>query len=436
VTTPETEDRPQGLQPVLGLLEVTASGVGIIIGAGIYVLLGPATARAGGTVWAAFLLAAVLCGLTGLSYAELASMFPKAGAEYEYTRQVAPEPVAFVVGWTMVIGLVIAAATIALGFARYLRAFVDVPERVGAWGLLAIVTLVSLAGIRRASWLVLALGAVQVGGLVAVIAVGAGHLGKADIMSGNGAEGVVGAAALVFFAFIGFDEVITLAEETRNPRRTVPRALLLALGLSAALYALVSIAAVNVLSPSELGRSQRPLADVMTHVAGSGGVRAMAVVALLTTTNTTLLAVTAASRLTFGMAERGSVPSKLGAVNRRRAPWVAVLAVVAVAAAFVVVGDLTVIAGATDVAVYIVFLAVNTVVVILRIRRPEAERPFRIAGSIGRVPVVPVVATAATLVMIPQLDAASLALGAALVGAGAVLALRTKGRTRPPRQPG
>ena len=430
MTAPSSDDRPAGLQPVLGLLQVTASGIGIIIGAGIYVLLGPATARAGGTVWIAFLLAAALCGLTGLSYAELSSMFPKAGAEYEYTSQVAPEPVAFVVGWTMIIGLVIAAATIALGFARYLRAFVDIPERVGAWGLLALVTLVSLAGIRRASWLVLVLGAVQVGGLVTVIVVGFGHLGRADILSGNGVSGVVGAAALVFFAFIGFDEVITLSEETRDPTRTVPRALLLALGGSAVLYALVSIAAVSVLSAPGVSRSPRPLADVMTHVAGSSGVRAMAVVALLTTTNTTLLAVTAASRLTFGMAERGSIPASLARVNRRFAPWVATVAVVAASAAFVAVGDLTVIAGATDVAVYVVFLAVNAVVIILRIRRPDAERPFRIAGSIGRIPGTPGGATGATLAMIPQLDLTSLGLGAALVAIGTLLALTGRGRAR------
>ena len=424
-----------GLRRVLGLLEVTAGGVGIIIGAGIYVLLGPATALAGGTVWISFLVAAGLCGLTGLGYAELSSMFPRAGAEYEYTRQVAPEPVAFVVGWTMIGGLVIASATIALGFARYLQAFVDLPVRVGAWGLLGVVALVSLAGIRRASWLVLALGAVQVGGLLFVIVIGFGHLGRADLLEGNGAGGVVGAAALVFFAFIGFDEVITLAEETRDPTRTVPRALLLALGLSAALYALVSIAAVSVLSPAELGTSTRPLADVMTHVLGGPAVQTMAAIAVLTTTNTTLLAVTAASRLTYGMADAGSLPPRFAAVNRRGAPWTAVLAVCAAAAAFVAIGDLTVVAGATDFAVYVVFLAVNAVVVILRIRRPDADRPFRIRGAIGRVPVVPVIATAATLMMIPQLDPDSLWLGLVLVGTGAAVMLLPR-RAGPGPEPG
>ena len=411
-----------GLQRVLGLLEVTASGVGIIIGAGIYVLLGPATAVAGGTVWAAFLLAAILCGLTGLSYAELSSMFPRAGGEYEYARQVAPEPVAFVVGWTMTGGLVIAAAAISLGFARYLQSFVDLPVRVGAWGLLVVVGLIELVGIRRASWLVVALGAVQVGGLVVVIVSGLGHLGETDLLAGNGFDGIVGGAALVFFAFIGFDEVITLAEETRNPSRTVPKALMLALGLSAALYAMVAVAAVSVLPPDELGRSSRPLADVVTHVLGPSAVRGMAMVAVLNTINTTLLVVTAASRLVFGMADRGSLPGRLRGVNRRGAPWVAVVVVCCGAAVFVGVGNLTAIAGATDFAVYVVFLAVNVVLIVLRVRRPDVDRPFKVPGRIGPVPVLPILAIAATLVMIPQLGFESLLLGAGIVVAGGIAA--------------
>lgn len=424
MTTSATEERR--LRPVLGLLQVTASGIGIIIGAGIYVLLGPATEQAGGTVWIAFLLAAGLCGLTGLSYAELSSMFPRAGAEYEYTRQVAPEPVAFVVGWAMMVGLVIASATIALGFGRYLQAFVDVPERVGAWGLLAFVAAVSLAGIERASWLVLGLGAVQVGGLVVVIVIGFGHLGDVDLFTGNGATGVVGAAALVFFAFIGFDEVITLSEETRNPTRTVPRALLLALGLSALLYALVAIAAVSVLTPLGVSSSDRPLADVMEHVTGPRGAWVMVVIALLTTMNTALLALTAGSRIAFGMADQGSLPPLLARVSRTGAPWCSILVMAAIGAGFVTIGDLKMIAGATDVAVYVVFLAVNAVVIILRIRRPDAARPFRVPGSIGRLPVIPVIATAVTLLMIPQLEVESLLLGAALIVVGSALALTAR----------
>lgn len=415
-----TETGAPRLRRILGLTQVTASSVGIIIGAGIYVLLGPATAEAGGLVWLSFILAAVLCGLTGLSYAELSSMFPRAGAEYEYTRQVFPVGVAFVVGWVMTCGLIIAAAAIALGFARYLRTFVDVDVRLGAWILLALAVLVALGGIGRSAGIVLLLGAVQVGGLVFVIVIGMGHLGEADLLQGNGFSGVIGATALVFFAFIGFDEVISLAEETRDPTRTMPRALLTALGISTLLYAAVSIAAVNVLSVGELGRSTRPLADVVSHVLGGGGVKTMAAIALITTANTTLLAVTAASRLAYGIANRGSLPPQVAAVSRRGVPWVAVLVIGVAAAGFAAFRDLKLIAGATDFAVYVVFLVVNAVVITLRVRQPDTPRPFRVPIAVGRVPVIPVLAFLVTLAMIPQLERGAIWIGLALLTTGAI----------------
>ena len=159
-----TEDRssPTSLRRVLGLVEVTAGGVGIIIGAGIYVLLGAATGLAGPVVWLAFLLAAALSVLTGLSYAELSSMFPSAAGEYEYTRHALPEWVAFVVGWTMIMGLVVAAATVSIGFARYVGYFVAVDAPVAALGLLAVVSAVAMTGIKQSARLMVALSAVQV----------------------------------------------------------------------------------------------------------------------------------------------------------------------------------------------------------------------------------------------------------------------------------
>jgi APA family basic amino acid/polyamine antiporter len=133
------------------MTEVTAGGVGIIIGAGIYVLLGAATAHAGPLVWAAFLMAAVLSALTGLSYAELSSMFPSAAGEYEYTRRALPEWVAFIVGWTMITGLVVAAATVSIGFARYVGFFIDIDPRAAAVGLLVTVCLVATIGVKQSA---------------------------------------------------------------------------------------------------------------------------------------------------------------------------------------------------------------------------------------------------------------------------------------------
>jgi len=168
------------LRRVLGLTEVTAGGVGIIIGAGIYVLLGAATAHAGALVWLAVLLGAAMSALTGLSYAELSSMFPSAAGEYEFTRHAMPEWIAFTVGWMMISGLVVAAATVSIGFARYVGYFVDVDQRVAALGLIVAVSAIAMIGIKQSARLTVGLSAIQVGGLVLVVAVGLPHIGEVD----------------------------------------------------------------------------------------------------------------------------------------------------------------------------------------------------------------------------------------------------------------
>jgi len=410
------------LRRVLGLVEVTAGGVGIIIGAGIYVLLGAATAQAGSLVWIAFLGAAVLSLLTGLSYAELSSMFPSAAGEYEYTRHALPEWLAFVIGWTMILGLVVAAATVSIGFARYVGYFVDVDVRVASLALLVIVAVVAMLGIKHSARLTVALSAVQVGGLVLVAAIGFPHVGDVDLFSGPGFGGVLAAAALVFFAFIGFDEVITLAEETRDPSRTVPRALLLALGLSTALYAAVAIAAVSVLGAGPLAASPRPLADVMAHVLGERGATVVAAIAVLTTTNTTLLALTAASRVTYGMAKAGAIPEPFGIVHPgRQTPVRAIVAVTGVAITFASLGDFAMIAAVTDFAVYVVFLAVNATVIILRRTHPHAPRPFAVRGALRGIPILPLLGFASVVLMMTQLDPLAIAVGtaASAIGLGA-----------------
>jgi basic amino acid/polyamine antiporter, APA family len=233
------------------------------------------------------------------------------------TRQVFPAAVAFLTGWFMVVVAVVGAAAVSLGYARYLGTFVAFGARVGALGLLLAVTLIALGGIARSGRLTVVLSLVQVGGLLAVIAIGIPHVGQVDLLAGSGPAGVVGAAALVFFAFIGFDEVITLAEETQEPTRTVPRALLLALGLSTLLYVGVAVSAVSVVGSEALAASPRPLADVFAHVLGERAGQVVAIIALVTTTNTTLLCLTAASRVLYGMASAGSLSPPSWPTSRR-----------------------------------------------------------------------------------------------------------------------
>ncbi len=409
------------LSRVLGFWEVTASGVGIIVGAGIYVLVGAATAEAGANVWLAFVLAAALSALTGLSYCELASMYPKAGAEFAYAKHAFPGAVAFIVGWVMIAGLVVASGAVALGFGRYFREFIAIDERVAAIGLIAVTALIALGGIKNSARLTIVFSAIQVGGLLFVVVIGFNHVGDVNLFEGHGATGLLGASALVFFAFIGFDEVITLSEETRNASRTIPLALLAALVISAVLYVAVAIVGVSVLGAEGLAASKRPLADVMSRSLGGASVKTVSAVALVSTFNTTLLAITAASRLTWGMATDRALPRRFAALNRRHAPWLAVVVGALVAAAFASSGSLKVAAGLTDAAVYLVFLAVNGAVIVLRFREQESARPFRVPLAIGRVPLIPIMGIVATGVMLTQLEWRSLALGVGVVALGFII---------------
>ena len=204
---------PATLRRSLGLFETTLGGIGIILGAGIYALVGEVAGKAGDAVWVSFLMAAAMAAVIGLSYAELASAFPKAGADYEYTRQALGLRAAFVVGWLIVIGNLVAAATVSLGFGGYLHTFVDIDPTALALAALVAATFIAFYGIREAVWLSVILTLAEVGGLVFVIVIGVPHLGDVDLLEAEmGAAGIFSGAALVMFAFIGFEQIATLSE--------------------------------------------------------------------------------------------------------------------------------------------------------------------------------------------------------------------------------
>lgn len=415
-----SQTREDSFTRVMGLTHVTAGGVGVIIGAGIYILIGPATEKAGGLVWLSMLLASVLCALTAFSYMELSSMFPRAGSEHEFARQVFPSWVAFITGWGMTIALAVASAAVSLGFARYLNVFTDVNEHIASLLLLAFVCFVSIMGMQHAKWLVIVLSIIQISGLLIVIAVGAHHIGDVSLTTGNGWGGVLGGASIIFFAYIGFDEVITLAEETHDPHRTIPRALILALGISTVLYVLVAVVAVSVLGPDVLAVAKHPLTDVMKETLGGASVKVIAGVALATTANTTFLATTAASRMVYSMGATGVIPSWWARVQDKRSPRAATLAISGIAMGLSLMGGLQLLAAATNALIYLMFLVVNVVVIMLRKQKPNIDRPFKIAGALGWVPIIPCLGIVATLLMSQQLEFTALLAAVGLLISGLI----------------
>ncbi|NCX32336.1 MAG: amino acid permease, partial [Actinobacteria bacterium] len=242
-------------------------------------------------------------------------------------------------------------------------------------------------------------------------------VGDHDLLSGS-FTGVLSAAGLVFFAFIGFDEVITLAEETRDPTWTVPRALLLALGISTLLYVGVAVSAVSVLGADALAVADRPLAAVGEKVFGGWAGSALSSAAMVSTGTTVLLVLTAGSRMFYGMAGANDLPRFLAEVRFQRVPLNALIVTVIAALGLLLLGDLKTLASATDALIYLTFLVVNAAVVALRRTQPELHRPFRIRGAIGWVPVLPVLAFIAVVVVARELQQSSFWMVGVIVALG------------------
>jgi APA family basic amino acid/polyamine antiporter len=359
-TTTTSSPAAPALRRTLGVWQVSIAGIGVILGAGVYAIIGPATAEAGNAVWLAFLLAGLAAGLTAFSYARLGSMRPRNSPEFQYTALAFGPRAGFVAGWLMLAADLLAAATVALGFGGYLSHLTGTSVIAGALGLLVVLGVVMHLGIGESVAVAIALTVVEALGLLFVAVIGVPAWLTPDLTEApQGLSGVWNAASLIFFAYLGFDEVGNFAEEMRNPERNLARALGIALAASTAIYVLVAVSAVALVPWRELAASPAPLALVAGRVFGPRADATLSVVALAATANTVLLLLVASSRSIYGMASAGVLPRPLGRVGRTATPWVAALVVLAVTGALLFAGSLAQVASMTDAAVLSSFVMVN-----------------------------------------------------------------------------
>ncbi|MDZ7700733.1 MAG: APC family permease [Halobacteriales archaeon] len=377
------------LRRQLGLTEALVYGVGLILGAGIYAILGEATGVTGGSIVLSFLLAALIASFTGLSYAELASIYPKAEGDYIYVREAFDRRLLSdltAVG-RLLMGA-ISSAAVALAFAGYLSTFVPLPPVVTAVALVALMVAVNFWGIELSVRINLLFTAIELLGLAMVIWLGAGSWGSAPVLQApNGAFGVVHAAFLVFFAYLGFGSIVNVSEETRDASRTIPRAIVLSIGVTTVLYVLVSLSAVALVDWQTLGGSASPLADVASVGWGPAGAAVLAAIALFSTTNTVLILQVSTSRLLYGVskAEYHVFPAVLSRVHRsRQTPHYAVAAVGLLTVPFVLLGDIGVVAGLANLMLLVVFVLVNGALLKLRFTDADVDRGFRAPLNVGR----------------------------------------------------
>jgi len=382
---PPHSTRGPELKRSLGLFSLVFYGLGTIIGAGIYVLVGEVAGKAGMAAPLSFLTAGAIAGLTGLSYAELVARHPEAAGETAYVAEAFGTPwLSQLTGLSLIAVVLIAAASIAKGSAGYLQEYVPISQWLGAGIIVVLFTIVAAVGVTESVRLAVMMTVLEIGGLLFVVAVGSPSLGDLParavelVPADFGAwTGMLAGVFIAFFAFIGFDTLANMAEETRDPAKTLPRAILLAVIISTLLYGIVTLVSVMTVPPAELAGNPAPLVMVLTRAGFEWG-RPFAAIAILATANGVMIEVILVARLAYGMARRGLLPQWFASVHpRTRTPLRATLIAGGTVLALVVAIPFGVLVQATSTVVLAVFTLVNLSLWRLQVKRPRADLAIR-----------------------------------------------------------
>lgn len=409
--------------------------LGDVLGAGVYVLVGQVAADSGGAVWVPLVVALCLALLTAASYAELATKYPRAGGASHYATLAYGPFAGFLAGFCMLAAGIVSVGALARGFAGdYLAEFVTLPVALVAVVFLGALALLNARGISESTRANVVATVIEVGGLLLVIGLGVwivlrgdGDVGRLTDL-GTPEHGPVAAvlsgAVLAYYSFVGFETSVNVAEETRDPRRSYPRALFGALITAGVVYALVGAVAAAAVPTRTLVESSGPLLEVV-RVAGGVPTELFSAIALVAVANGALLTGIMASRLAYGMARDRLLPGLLTKVlPGRRTPWAAIAATTALSLLLALTGDVSTLASTLVLLLLVVFFLVNTAALVLR--RDATPRDHFRAPT-----VLPVLGAASCVLLATQIEREVWLRGGAVLLVGAVLGAVTAVRRRP-----
>ncbi|TLS43289.1 amino acid permease [Streptomyces montanus] len=409
MSKPSTAATPQELQRRLGVLDAVVIGLGSMIGAGIFAALAPAARAAGSGLLVGLALAAVVAYCNATSSARLAARYPASGGTYVYGRERLGDFWGYLAGWSFVVGKTASCAAMALTVGSYVW-----PGQAHAVAVAAVVALtaVNYAGVQKSAWLTRAVVAVVLAVLAAVVVASLtsaeADAARLEIGSDATVGGVLQAAGLLFFAFAGYARIATLGEEVRDPSRTIPRAIPLALGITLAVYAVVAIAVLAVLGPQRLADATAPLSDAGRAVGADWLVPVVRVGAAVAALGSLLALILGVSRTTLAMARDRHLPHVLAAVHPKfKVPHHAELAVGAAVAVLAATADVRGAIGFSSFGVLAYYAIANASAWTLS---PDEGRPAR---------AVPLLGLGGCLVLAFALPLSSVVSGAVVLVAGA-----------------
>jgi amino acid transporter len=395
--TKKSADSPVLLR-TMGLFSLVVYGVGDMVGSGIYGTVGKAAGLLGNAVWLAFIVSMVAAVMTGLSYACLASRYPRAaGAAYVTHRAFHFAFLSYLVGLTVTASGLTSMATQTNVFADNLQKIFGGPWLLMALLFLGVMTLINFWGIRQSMWMNLLCTAVEVGGLLFIVAIGARFWGGVHYLEtpravfdgqgqmvdhGLGMSMLLAGSVLTFFSFIGFEDMLNVAEEVKEPRRTMPWGIVLALGVATVLYISVAVTAISVVHHRELAAHPAPLSAIANKAAPWLPARTYDFITLFAVANTMLINYIMGSRLLYGMARQGLLPAILGRVHAtRHTPHIAILTLLVLVLILALSGGadgVRTLASATGLLLLFSFMVVNTALIVLKLRAGEPAGGFEV----------------------------------------------------------
>ena len=370
------------LKRSLSLPLVALYGLGNILGAGIYVLVGKVAGFAGTSTTLAFLIAMITAAFTAFSYMELAGRYPVSASVSVYLHKAFGKRwLSVAIGLAMVAGGVASAAALSQGFAGYLSSFISIPTSLASVGLIVILGAIAMKGIGESAKTAALFTVVEIIGLFLIIWFGKSAFGQADL--GNmftidptvGLSGVVAGTFLAFYAFIGFEDMVNVAEEAKNPKRTMPLAILFALIASTVLYLLVVIVSTTIVEPAELAKSSAPLTLVFEQ-SGATNAWILSLIGMVATTNGVIVQIIMGSRILYGLANQGWINSKLARVHKKnKTPITATFVVLGAMIAGTILLPLVSLAQLTSLLVLSIFALVNASLIVIK-RRGEKHQGY------------------------------------------------------------
>jgi APA family basic amino acid/polyamine antiporter len=416
----EHAEREGKLRRVIGVFDLTALGLGAIIGTGIFVILGEAIGDAGPAIVLSFVLAGVTCAFSALSYSELASSIPVSGSAYTYAYATLGELLAWIIGWDLILEYGVSVAAVAVGWGEYLSEFLDtlfgvsLPDWLslppGEGGVLNLpaaflvlaVTAVLILGVKESARAntIMVLFKIFVLLLFLALAFTAFKSSNIQPFAPKGFSGVTTAAAAIFFAYIGFDAVSTSGEEVKKPARDLPIAIIGSLAIATLLYVLVALAATGAYPWQKLEGQGAPLAVVLSEGVGtSWGAGMIEIGALVAITSVVLTILYGQTRIMYAMSRDGLVPRAFSRTGARQTPVVATALFGILIAVLAATVPLDVIFELVNIGTLFAFVIVNIGVIVLRRTRPDLQRGFRVPW----VPVVPIIGALLCFYLMKQL---------------------------------